>query len=147
MTARFILAQHFVDLRLEDIVVVAPDVGRAKLAQKFAEKIGADLAVLTKERPAQQVAEIGYLIGEVAGKTTIIIDDIIDTAGTLCAAAQTLRASLRIMRPRLREDEIDLAPVLLGGRALRGPVGRVIQLIRHLRRMGQLGLPATIEMG
>jgi ribose-phosphate pyrophosphokinase len=90
MTARFILAQHFVDLRLEDIVVVAPDVGRAKLAQKFAEKIGADLAVLTKERPAQQVAEIGYLIGEVAGKTTVIIDDIIDTAGTLCAAAQTL---------------------------------------------------------
>jgi ribose-phosphate pyrophosphokinase len=90
MTARFILAQHFVDLHLDDIVVVAPDVGRAKLAQKFAEKIGADLAVLTKERPAQQVAEIGYVIGEVAGKTTVIIDDIIDTAGTLCAAAETL---------------------------------------------------------
>jgi ribose-phosphate pyrophosphokinase len=90
MTARFILAQHFVDLHLEDLVVVAPDVGRAKLAQKFAEKVGADLAVLTKERPAQQVAEIGYVIGEVAGKTTIIIDDIIDTAGTLCAAAETL---------------------------------------------------------
>src|SRR5580765_6339208 len=50
------------------------------------------------------------------------------------AAAQTLIASLRIMRPRLRKDEIDLAPVLLGGRALGGPVGRVIQLIRHLRR-------------
>src|SRR5580693_777245 len=90
MTARFILAQYFLDLRLEDIVVVAPDVGRAKLAQKFAEKIGADLAVLTKERPAQQVAEIGYVIGEVAGKTAVIIDDIIDTAGTLCAAADTL---------------------------------------------------------
>src|SRR5579863_421793 len=90
MTARFILAQHFVDLHLDDIVVVAPDVGRAKLAQKFAEKVGADLAVLTKERPAQQVAEIGYVIGHVAGKTAIIIDDIIDTAGTLCAAAETL---------------------------------------------------------
>jgi ribose-phosphate pyrophosphokinase len=90
MTARFILAQHFIDLHLEDVVVVAPDVGRAKLAQKFAEKVGADLAVLTKERPAQQVAEIGYVIGEVAGKTAVIIDDIIDTAGTLCAAAQTL---------------------------------------------------------
>ena len=51
MTARFILAQHFVDLHLEELVVVAPDVGRAKLAQKFAEKVGADLAVLTKERP------------------------------------------------------------------------------------------------
>src|SRR3984893_14858681 len=90
MTARFILAQYFLHLRLEDIVVVAPDVGRAKLAQKFAEKIGADLAVLTKERPAQQVAEIGYVIGEGAGKTCVIIDDIIDTAGTLCAAAETL---------------------------------------------------------
>ena len=90
MTARFILAQHFNDLHLENLVVVAPDVGRAKLAQKFAEKVGADLAVLTKERPAQQVAEIGYVIGEVAGKTAVIIDDIIDTAGTLCAAADTL---------------------------------------------------------
>jgi ribose-phosphate pyrophosphokinase len=90
MTARFILAQHFNDLHLENLVVVAPDVGRAKLAQKFAEKVGADLAVLTKERPAQQVAEIGYVIGEVAGKTAVIIDDIIDTAGTLCAAASTL---------------------------------------------------------
>ncbi|HLW94954.1 MAG TPA: ribose-phosphate diphosphokinase, partial [Solirubrobacteraceae bacterium] len=90
MTARFILAQHFNDLHLENLVVVAPDVGRAKLAQKFAEKIGADLAVMTKERPAQQVAEIGYVIGEVSGKTAIIIDDIIDTAGTLCAAAETL---------------------------------------------------------
>src|SRR5258707_645019 len=49
-------------------------------------------------------------------------------------AAQTLMASLRIMRPRLRKDEIDLAPVLLGGGALGRPVGRVIQLIRHLRR-------------
>src|SRR6202522_2573544 len=54
MTARFILAQYFNDLHLEEVVVVAPDVGRAKLAQKFAEKIGADLAVLIKERPAQQ---------------------------------------------------------------------------------------------
>src|SRR5579863_2828005 len=90
MTARFILAQHFLDLHLEDVVVVAPDAGRVKLNKKFAEKVGADLAVLTKERPAQQVAEIGYVIGVVAGKTAVIIDDIIDTAGTLCAAAETL---------------------------------------------------------
>jgi ribose-phosphate pyrophosphokinase len=90
MTARFILAQHFTDLQLENLVVVAPDVGRAKLAQKFAENVGADLAILTKERPAQQVAEIGYVIGDVSGKTAIIVDDIIDTAGTLCAATVTL---------------------------------------------------------
>ncbi|MGA2469413.1 MAG: ribose-phosphate pyrophosphokinase [Solirubrobacteraceae bacterium] len=90
MTARFILAQHFVDLQLDNLVVVAPDVGRAKLAQKFAENVGADLAVLTKERPAQQVAEIGYVIGHVRDKTAIIVDDIIDTAGTLRAATLTL---------------------------------------------------------
>jgi ribose-phosphate pyrophosphokinase len=90
MTALFMLTQYFADLQLEDLVVVAPDVGRAKLNQKFAEKIGADLALLTKERPAQQVAEIGYVIGEVAGKTAVIVDDIIDTAGTLCAAAETV---------------------------------------------------------
>jgi ribose-phosphate pyrophosphokinase len=90
MTARFILAQHFNDLGLDNLVVVAPDVGRAKLAQKFAENVGADLAVLTKERPAHQVAEIGYVIGHVRGKNAIILDDIIGTAGTLCAATTTL---------------------------------------------------------
>jgi ribose-phosphate pyrophosphokinase len=90
MTALFMLTQYFSDLGLEDLVVVSPDVGRVKLNKNFAAKIGADLAILNKERPAQQVAEIGYVIGEVAGKTAVIIDDIIDTAGTLCAAAQTL---------------------------------------------------------
>jgi ribose-phosphate pyrophosphokinase len=91
MTARFILAQHFNDLQIEDLVVVAPDVGRAKLAQKFAENVGADLAIMIKDRPAHQVAEIGYVIGNVRGKNAIIMDDIIDTAGTLCAATMTLR--------------------------------------------------------
>jgi ribose-phosphate pyrophosphokinase len=90
MTALFMLTQHFADKQLQDLVVVAPDVGRAKLNQKFAEKIGADLAILTKERPAQQVAEIGYVIGDVKGKTAVIVDDIIDTAGTLKAAAETV---------------------------------------------------------
>jgi ribose-phosphate pyrophosphokinase len=90
MTALFMLTKYFTDQQLHDLVVVAPDVGRAKLNQKFAEKIGADLALLTKERPAQQVAEIGYVIGDVRGKTAVIVDDIIDTAGTLCAAAQTV---------------------------------------------------------
>jgi ribose-phosphate pyrophosphokinase len=90
MTALPMLAQYFGDKGLEDLVVVAPDVGRAKLAKKFAEKIGGELAVLNKERPAQQVAEIGYVIGDVQGKTAILLDDMIDTAGTLKAAAQTV---------------------------------------------------------
>jgi ribose-phosphate pyrophosphokinase len=91
MTGLFMLSQYFADLDLEDLVVVAPDAGRVKLNQKFASKIGADLAILNKERPAQQVAEINYVIGEVSGRTAVIVDDIIDTAGTLRAAADAVR--------------------------------------------------------
>jgi ribose-phosphate pyrophosphokinase len=90
MTAVQMLTQYFDDLGLTDLVVVAPDAGRVKLNKKFASKIGAELAILDKERPAQQVAEIGYVIGDVRGKTALIVDDIIDTAGTLKAAAQTV---------------------------------------------------------
>jgi ribose-phosphate pyrophosphokinase len=90
MTALFILTQYFRDMQLDDIVVVSPDVGRVKLAKKFAEKVGAELAILNKERPAQQVAEIAYVIGDVKGKTAVIVDDMIDTAGTLRAAAETV---------------------------------------------------------
>jgi ribose-phosphate pyrophosphokinase len=90
MTALFMLTQYFADLGLEDLVVVAPDAGRVKLNKRFAAKIGADLAILNKERPAQQLAEIGYVIGEVEGKTAVIVDDLIDTAGTLKAAAQAV---------------------------------------------------------
>ena len=90
MSALMPLAQYFAGLELDDLVVVSPDVGRVKLNHKFAEMIGADLALMTKDRPAQQVAEIGYVIGDVRGKTAVIVDDIIDTAGTLRAAAQTV---------------------------------------------------------
>jgi ribose-phosphate pyrophosphokinase len=90
MTALRMLSDHFRDLHLPDLVVVAPDVGRAKLAEKFREKLGADLAILTKERPAHQVAEIGYIIGDVRNKTALLLDDMIDTAGTLTAAAETV---------------------------------------------------------
>ena len=90
MTALFMLTQYFGDLGLSDLVVVAPDAGRVKLNKKFASKIGAELAILDKERPTQQVAEIGYVIGDVKGRNAVIVDDMIDTAGTLAAAAQTV---------------------------------------------------------
>src|SRR6478609_7199482 len=90
MTALFMLTQYFEDLGLSDLVVVAPDAGRVKLNKKFASKVGAELAILDKERPAQQVAEIGYVIGDVKGRTAVIVDDMIDTAGTLRAAGQTV---------------------------------------------------------
>ncbi|WP_371878746.1 ribose-phosphate diphosphokinase [Conexibacter sp. DBS9H8] len=90
MTAMFILTQYFTDLGLHDLVVVAPDAGRVKLNKRFAAKMGADLAILNKERPAQQVAEINYVIGDVKDKTAVLVDDIIDTAGTLKAAADAV---------------------------------------------------------
>ncbi|MGI8801128.1 MAG: ribose-phosphate diphosphokinase [Solirubrobacteraceae bacterium] len=90
MTAQFILTQYFADMHLPDLVVVAPDVGRAKLNQKFAERIGADLAILTKERTGPGESEVGYLIGDVRDKTAVIVDDIIDTGSTLQAAGQAL---------------------------------------------------------
>lgn len=71
-----------------DAVVVAPDAGRVKLNKSFAKSLGADLAILDKERPRHQVAEVGHVIGDVRGKTAIIVDDMIDTAGTLRAAGE-----------------------------------------------------------
>ncbi|MCX6386719.1 MAG: ribose-phosphate pyrophosphokinase [Solirubrobacterales bacterium] len=91
MTAMMMLTKYFVELGIEgDLVVVAPDAGRVKLNKKFADLMGADLAILDKERPQHQVAEIGYVIGDVVGKTAIIVDDMIDTAGTLRAAGEAV---------------------------------------------------------
>jgi ribose-phosphate pyrophosphokinase len=90
MTALGILGDYFAGLD-DDLVIVAPDAGRVKLNKQFANQIGAGLAILDKERPQQQVAEINTVIGDVRGKTAIVIDDIIDTAGTLCAAGEALK--------------------------------------------------------
>jgi ribose-phosphate pyrophosphokinase len=95
MTAVPLLADHFLERRYagdlgDELVVVSPDAGRAKLANHFAEKLGADLAVLTKQRPDHNRAEITLLIGNVQDKTAILVDDMIDTAGTLVAGAQAV---------------------------------------------------------
>ena len=92
MTAMPILTQFVKDQLGTDVVIVSPDAGRVKLTRKFAQKVGVEYALLEKERPAQQVAEIGYVIGadKVEGKTAVIVDDIIDTGGTLAAGAQTV---------------------------------------------------------
>jgi ribose-phosphate pyrophosphokinase len=95
MTALPMFADHLRErVRTGDfgrLVVVSPDAGRAKLANHFAESLGATLAVLTKQRPDHNEAEITFLIGDVDGCTAILIDDMIDTAGTLCAGAQVVK--------------------------------------------------------
>jgi ribose-phosphate pyrophosphokinase len=91
MTAMPMLTQYFMDQAWEDeLVIVSPDAGRVKVARNFARKVGVHWAVMEKERPAQQVAEIGYVVGDVKGKTAVLVDDMIDTAGTLTAAARTV---------------------------------------------------------
>jgi ribose-phosphate pyrophosphokinase len=93
MVAVPMFAQHIRDYLGTEVerVAVAPDTGRAKLAGKFAEMIGGGLAVLNKERPGHNQAKVRGVIGDVAGKVAVMTDDIIDTAGTLCAGAEALR--------------------------------------------------------
>ncbi len=92
LTALMLLSGYFIDQNLgQNLIVVAPDAGSVKLNKKFASTLGADLAILNKERPSQQVAEISHVIGDVKGKTALIIDDMIDTAGTLKAAGAALK--------------------------------------------------------
>jgi len=90
LTALPILADYFENLPLENVCVVSPDVGRVKVAKKFADMLGASLAIMHKGRPDHNVAEITHVIGEVEGRTCIVIDDMIDTAGSVTEGAKSL---------------------------------------------------------
>ena len=91
MTALSMIADYFKLKGLEDMVVVSPDAGGMKTAKRMADRLNCSLAVLTKLRPEHNVSRIMHVIGEVEGKTAILVDDIIDTAGTLVAGAQAVR--------------------------------------------------------
>ena len=74
----------------DDTVIVSPDLGSVTRARKFADRLGAPIAIIDKRRPRPNVSEVMNIIGDVQGKTCIIVDDIIDTAGTICNAAAAL---------------------------------------------------------
>ena len=76
---------------LGEVVVVAPDVGAAKMARGFARRMDASMALIDKRRPKPNEAEVVHLVGEVSGKTAILIDDMIDTGGTFAQAAHALQ--------------------------------------------------------
>ena len=76
---------------MDNLCVVSPDVGRAKVAKKMSDLLNADLAIMHKGRPKHNVAEITSIIGDVEGKNCILNDDMIDTAGTICAGMKVLK--------------------------------------------------------
>ncbi|MFT8347727.1 ribose-phosphate diphosphokinase [Clostridium saccharoperbutylacetonicum] len=89
-----ILAQHFISKGLidrEDLVVVSPDLGSVTRARKFADNLHAPIAIIDKRRPKANVCEIMNIIGDIEGRTCILIDDMIDTAGTITNAANALK--------------------------------------------------------
>ncbi len=86
-----IFAEYFVNKHLEDVVVISPDHGGTTRARRLADAIDAPIAIIDKRRPKPNVAQVMNLIGEVEGKNCIIIDDIVDTAGTLVAAVNVLK--------------------------------------------------------
>ena len=87
-----ILLDYLASKQLTDIVVVSPDVGGVARARAFAKKLNdAPLAIIDKRRQAHNVAEVMNVIGDVRGKTAVLVDDMIDTAGTICEGARLLR--------------------------------------------------------
>lgn len=86
-----VLTRYFADMGLEDPVVVAPDVGAAKMARGFARRIDASFAIIDKRRPAHNVAEVMTVVGEVDGRNCVVVDDMIDTAGTMTGVLEALK--------------------------------------------------------
>jgi len=85
-----VLVSHFRELKLPNLIVVSPDAGGVERARFFAQKVGAPLAIVDKRRTDINVAEVMHVVGDVNGKTCLIIDDIIDTAGTLVKTVDAL---------------------------------------------------------
>lgn len=79
-------------LKYQDAVVVSPDVGGVVRARALAKQMGADLAIIDKRRPKANVAKVMNIIGDVTGRTCVIMDDMVDTANTLCEAAAALKS-------------------------------------------------------
>jgi len=87
-----VFTAHYRKKQLVDPVVVAPDVGSAKMARGFAKRLNATFAIIDKRRPKANVAEVVNVVGEVGGRDCLLVDDMIDTAGTMCEAARALKA-------------------------------------------------------
>ncbi len=86
-----VFVQHYRQKQLRDPVVVAPDVGSAKMARGFAKRLNASLAIIDKRRPSANIAEVVNVVGEVEDRDCLIVDDMMDTAGTMSEAVLALK--------------------------------------------------------
>lgn len=86
-----VFTEHIREMKLPDLTVISPDIGGITLARAYAKRLNAPLAIIDKRRPKHNEAEIFNVIGEVKDRNILIIDDIVDTAGTLCKAAVALK--------------------------------------------------------
>ena len=77
--------------KYDDLIVVSPDVGGVVRARAVAKQLNVDLAIIDKRRPSANVAQVMHIIGDVKGRSCLIVDDMVDTAGTLCKAADALK--------------------------------------------------------
>src|SRR2546430_8131927 len=92
LTAMPVLTNYIRDNIDGDVVIVSPDAGRVKVAERFSQHLNADLAFVAKRRPRGGTREVQALnvVGDVEGRVCVLVDDMIDTAGTICAAADPL---------------------------------------------------------
>lgn len=87
-----VLTRYFREKQLDNLVVVAPDVGAAKMTRGFAKRLNATIGIIDKRRPTANVSEVLHVIGEVEGRDCLIADDMIDTAGTMTEAVRALKS-------------------------------------------------------
>ena len=112
------------NLNFDNGVVLAPDVGSAKISQSYAKRLGVGFALIDKRRPKPNEAKVAHIVGDLKGKNVVIIDDMIDTAGTICNAAQTA-----IDQGATSVTAVGTHPVLSGesiSRLMKAPIDKVI---------------------
>ena len=89
--AAAVIIEHVQQLKLSDLVVVSPDAGGVERARAYAKRLDASLAIVDKRRDQPNVAEVHHVIGDVSGRTALIVDDMVDTAGTLAKVAEAVQ--------------------------------------------------------
>ncbi|MFG6667991.1 ribose-phosphate pyrophosphokinase [Halomonas sp. HNIBRBA4712] len=125
----------------DDLVVVSPDVGGVVRARAIAKQLNADLAIIDKRRPQANQAQVMHIIGEIEGRTCVVVDDMIDTAGTLCKAGEALKdhGAARVVayatHPILSGPAIDNITNSVLDEVV---VADTIPLAEHARRSGKI---------